>query len=159
MLFLGSSSKEKTLKAIENFILQREKKTKQQNDVAESLLISHGFSKDRWSLTQLHIVALINDNPNGANNTFLASRLGISKPAVTKAINALTKEKMITTQKKESDQKSIYYRLTNSGKKLALIHEQMHEIAQERYDQLLSQFSDEELQVITTFLNAWSSQL
>lgn len=156
---MGSLSKEKTLKAIENFILQREKNSKQQNDVAEGLLISHGFSGDKWSLTQLHIVALINEKPSEANNTFLAKKLGISKPAVTKAINALTKENMITAQKKESNQKTIYYSLTNSGKKLALIHEQMHQKAKGRYEQLLNQFSNEELQLITKFLNAWSRQL
>lgn len=152
-------SKEKTLKAIEHFILQREKKTKQQNEIAESLLISHGFTENRWSLTQLHVVALINENPNEVNNTFLANQLNISKPAVTKAINVLTKEEMITNQMKAGNQKAIYYSLTNAGEKLALIHEQMHQMAKERYDQLLSQFSDEELQLITTFLNAWSSQL
>lgn len=156
---MGSLSKENTLKAIENFILQREKKTKQQNDIAESLLIRHGFSEDKWSLTQLHIVALINEKPSKANNTFLANQLGISKPAVTKAINALTEKDMITAQKKESNQKTIFYSLTNSGEKLALIHEQMHQKASERYDQLLNQFSDDELQLITKFLNAWSRQL
>ena len=159
MLLLRNSSKEKTLKAIENFIIQREKKDKQQNDVAESLLISHGITESRWSLTQLHIVALINEAPNEANNTFLANQLDISKPAVTKAINVLVKEEMITAQRKESNQKTIYYKLTNAGEKLALVHEQMHQIAKEQYDQLLSQFNDEELQLITTFLNAWSEHL
>lgn len=156
---MRSVTKEQTLKAIENFIIQREKKTKQQNDDAESLLISHGFSENRWSLTQLHIVALIKENPNEANNTFLANQLGISKPAVTKAMNALSKENMVTAQKNENNQKTIYYKLTNSGEKLSLIHEQMHRKAEERYDQLLHQFSDEELQLIRKFLNAWSSQL
>lgn len=157
--FLGSLSKENTLKAIENFILQREKKIKQQNDVAESLLIHHGFSEDKWTLTQLHIVALINEKPGEANNTFLANQLGISKPAVTKAISALTKKDMVTAQKRESNQKTVFYSLTNSGEKLALIHEQMHQKARERYEQLLNQFSDEELQLITKFLNTWSKQL
>jgi len=156
---LGRLSKENTMRAIENFILQREKTTKQQNDIAESLLTRQGFSEDKWSLTQLHIVALIKENPSESNNTFLADQLGISKPAVTKAINALTEKNMITAQKFKSNQKSIFYSLTNSGEKLALIHEQMHQKAKDRYDQMLNQFSDEELQIIAKFLNAWSRQL
>ncbi|WP_029268439.1 MarR family transcriptional regulator [Virgibacillus alimentarius] len=156
---MESLPKERTLKAIENFILQREKNEKQQNDVAESLLIHHGFSEGKLSLTQLHIVALINEQPSESNNTFLANQLGISKPAVTKAINALMEKGIVTSQKKESNQKAVFYSLTNTGKDLVLIHEQMHQKAREKYEQLLNQFTDDELQLITKFLNKWSEQL
>lgn len=152
-------SKEEVLKAIERFILHREKKMQKRNDIADKLLIEQGFTENKWSLTQLHMIALINENPTEANNTFLAEHLGISKPAITKAVSSLIKDEVVMPKQKENNQKSVYYTLTNSGKQLSILHNQVHQVAKNRYNQLLDQFTDDESKIIVTFLNAWSEQL
>src|SRR5699024_4282705 len=119
---MNNSSKEKVLTAIEQFIIQREKKMQNRDDIAKNLLIKQGFTENKWSLTQLHIIALINENPNKANNAFLANELGISKPAITKAVRSLIKEELILPKQKENNQKSIYDTLTNTHKQLSVIH-------------------------------------
>ena len=156
---MNNSSKEKVLTAIEQFIIQREKKMQNRDDIAKNLLIKQGFTENKWSLTQLHIIALINENPNKANNAFLANELGISKPAITKAVRSLIKEELILPKQKENNQKSIYYTLTSSGKQLSVIHDQVHQVAQDRYKQLLEQFTDDESEIIVKFLNTWSEHL
>ncbi|MBY7142759.1 MarR family transcriptional regulator [Virgibacillus sp. NKC19-3] len=156
---MENSSKEKALKAIEHFILSREKKMAKRDNLAKDLLVDHGYTENKWSLTQLHIMALINEHPNASNNSFLSKELGVSKPAITKAINSLIEGGMVLAKKKENDQKAVYYMLTNSGQQLAVVHDRMHQIAEDRYNQLLDQFSDDELELIIKFLEAWSNQL
>ncbi|GGP16310.1 MarR family transcriptional regulator [Oceanobacillus neutriphilus] len=156
---MENSSKEEALKAIEHFILSHEKKMAKKDNLAKDLLVNHGYTENKLSLTQLHIMALINEYPNASNNTFLSKELSISKPAITKAINSLIEEGMVLSKKKENDQKAVYYTLTNSGQQLAAVHDRMHQIAEDRYIQLLDQFSDDELELIIKFLEAWSNQL
>lgn len=148
--------KEKVLKEIEHFITQRDNKIQKRTSLPA---LFNGESKEEWTLTQLHIVALINDHPSEANNTFLSKQLNVSKPAITKAINYLIKKGAITSTKREDNQKSIYYVLTGAGQKLALAHEQVHQKVVDRYNQLLDQFTEAELEVVIRFLSEWTKQM
>lgn len=146
------TQKEEVLKAIELFILQRDKRSK---DRASWTISQEGS----WTLTQLHIVSLIRRYPSVSNNAFLSKELGLSKPAITKAVGLLLKKGMIDSAKKEDDQKAVYYSLTEAGERLAHIHDELHLKAQERYSQLLSSFSGDELGVILRFISEWTKQM
>lgn len=148
--------KEKVLKAIEHLITQRDKKIQKRTSLPA---LSNGESAEEWTLTQLHIVALINDHPSEANNTFLSKQLHVSKPAITKAVNYLIEKGAITSEKREDNQKSIYYTLTDAGQNLASAHEQVHQKAVDRYHQLLDQFTETELEVVARFLSSWTKQM
>jgi len=149
-----TTHKQKALQAIEHFILQHERKMKNHHVPTQ---FTHG--NKTWTITQLHIASLIKEKPSQSNNTFLAQQLKLSKPAVTKAINTLIEKDMVIAQKKKDNQKSIFYTLTDTGQQLAELHDRMHEIAIERYNQLLDSFSEDDLEVIAKFLNTWSNQL
>lgn len=138
---MSLSQRQNTLKAIELFVLQREKKMKERFNLTSLL-------EGDWNLTQLHIVSLIKDNPSSTNNAFLANQLSLSKPAITKAMDALIEKGMVLAG---------YYSLTDSGQRLAQIHEEHHQKIIDRYDELLSEFKESELEVITRFLNAWGT--
>src|SRR5699024_1945022 len=155
---MGNHPKEKALKAIEYFIMSREKSNGKRKEAAKKILDDRGITTNKWTLTQLHIIALLNKYPNQTNNTFLATEWGISKPAVSKAIKTLIAEKMIIERKRENEQKAIYYTLTPSGRELSIVHDEMHQIAEARYNQLLNQFSDQELEVIVRFLELLSNE-
>lgn len=152
---MKTSEIEKAIAAIENFIVQREKKLKSSNYTS----YKDSIDGNKWTLTQMHIVSLIKNNPTRVNNAFLAKSLGISRPAVSKAIHTLIEKNMIIAEKKISNQKATYYALTDSGHKLSIIHDKLHQTAKERYSKLLDQFSESELKVIIRFLDAWSGQI
>ncbi|MGE6367460.1 MarR family transcriptional regulator [Bacillus paramycoides] len=149
------SKKQQVLDAIQNFILQREKSLKTRPILNNA---TEGKEIGEWTLTQLHIVALINEHPSQLNNTFLAEKLNLSKPAVTKAIKILIEKEIVVGKRKEGDKKSVYYTLTTDGRRLALIHEGLHQRAKERYDHLLNKFDEPELDTIIKFLNEWTNE-
>ena len=82
-------------------------------------------------------------------------KLNISKATISKAIRVLIDNKIVLTHQNEDNKKEIFYTLTDEGIQLAIIHKKLHKIAHERYNKLLKQFNDSELQVVTKFLEAW----
>ncbi|MBR3204861.1 MAG: MarR family transcriptional regulator, partial [Bacillus sp. (in: Bacteria)] len=80
------------LKAIQDLIMHREKK---RNDPTDPLITTTDTLKQDWTLTQLHILSMIQANPNESNNTFLSQQLKLSKPAITKAVKKLIEKGMV----------------------------------------------------------------
>ncbi len=82
-----------------------------------------------WTLTQLHIVAVIKEKGK-ANNIMLSEILNVSKPAITKAVKKLLEHNILEKKhNKKIIKKEVYYLLTKSGEMLALIHNRLHEQA------------------------------
>lgn len=143
---------EKVLKAIENFITQREAESKKYKiNYKNSITV-------QWTLTQLHIVAIIKKNRT-ANNTFLSEELNISKPAVSKAIKKLLTQNMIVNFEVENNKKEMYYALTEQGENLANIHEKLHEEARQKYIKIFKEFTDDDLVIVQNFLETLTLRL
>lgn len=149
---MDNSIHDELFQAIQQFALKRDKRVWQKVQIPSSQHLDH-LKKD-WTLTQLHIVSCLHTSKN-VNNSFLASRLHISKAAVSKAIQALLKHNIITVIKKPGNKKKIFYTLTESGKELAGLHERLHQKAKEQYKQLFNEFSIDDLKTVTAFLNLW----
>ncbi len=147
------NAKKEVLKALQEFITTRESIIKTEAKGRTNKL--YGVT---WTLTQLHIVALIKQSKN-MNNTNLAKELKISKPAVTKAIRKLLEHQIIMENQSGSNKKAIFYSLTNKGDNMAFIHEKLHEEAESKYLSLLEPFQKEQLETIITFLNTITSHL
>lgn len=137
---------EQLLTVIERTITKRESVMKQK--VTETNADSK-ISRE-WTLTQLHIVDIINTN-EVANNRMLSDQLAISKPAVTKAVKKLMSHYMLIEVELANNKKESYYALTEKGKQLAQLHEQLHEKARRKYIEIFEEFSDTELEVIQRF--------
>lgn len=149
---MNNSIHDELFQAIQQFALKRDKRVWQKVQIPSSQHLDH-LKKD-WTLTQLHIVSCLHTSKN-VNNSFLASRLHISKATVSKAIQALLKHNIITVTKKPGNKKEIFYTLTESGKELAGLHERLHQKAKEQYKQLFNKFSIDELKTVTAFINLW----
>ncbi|NRF42564.1 MarR family transcriptional regulator [Bacillus subtilis] len=149
---MNNSIHDELFQAIQQFALKRDKRVWQKVQIPSSQHLDH-LKKD-WTLTQLHIISCLHTSKN-VNNSFLASRLHISKAAVSKAIQALLKHNIITVTKKPGNKKEIFYTLTESGKELAGLHERLHQKAKEQYKQLFNEFSIDELKTVTAFINLW----
>ncbi|MCM3792850.1 MarR family transcriptional regulator [Priestia megaterium] len=144
--------------AIESLIMTREKKVQSRKILANKLTQSVNSTNKKWTITQLHIVSLINKDQY-VNNALLSKELNISKPAVSKAINTLVGHSIVIENKNIHNNRETFYSLTKEGEELAKIHDKMHEIAEKRYVELLNKFSDVELKIIIKFLNEWTKQI
>ncbi|MCY7786348.1 MarR family transcriptional regulator [Bacillus inaquosorum] len=153
---MDNSIHDELFQAIQQFALKRDKRVWQKVQIPSHSMSSAHLEhlKKDWTLTQLHIVSCIHTSQN-VNNSFLASRLHISKAAVSKAVKALLKHNIITVTKKPGNKKEIFYTLTESGRELAALHEQLHEKAKEQYKQLFNEFSIDDLKTVTAFFNLW----
>ena len=140
--------KMKALNALQQLIKEREavqkRKSFSRKNEENSIVMD-------WTLTQLHIVSAIKAQ-GSANNTSLSETLNVSKPAITKAIKKMLEKNVIVETRQEANQKEVHYLLTDFGKRLASIHEQLHEKARNRYLRLLDSFNSDELETIITFL-------
>ncbi|PWN11927.1 MarR family transcriptional regulator [Bacillus thuringiensis] len=144
-----------TLKAIEDFVITREKKKYASQEMIKELVSEYENINKNWTLTQLHIVSVIHESKQQMNNTLLSMELNISKATISKAIRVLIDNNILLTHQNTDNKKEIFYTLTDKGIQLAIVHKKLHKIAHERYSELFQQFNDSELQVVTKFLEAW----
>ncbi|MEB9440244.1 MarR family transcriptional regulator [Bacillus cereus] len=144
-----------TLKAIEDFVITREKKKYASQEMIKELVSDYENINKNWTLTQLHIVSVIHESKQQMNNTLLSMELNISKATISKAIRVLIDNRILLTHQNTDNKKEIFYTLTDKGIQLAIVHKKLHKIAHKRYSELFQQFDDFELQVVTKFLEAW----
>lgn len=111
-----------------------------------------------YTLTQLHILSCIQQH-DAVNNKVLSDALALTKAAVSKAVNKLLKDQLITTYQVEDNQKSIFYQLTKEGEHIADIHHVLHEQAKANYLNFLATMDDETLAKAQIFLEALTHYL
>ena len=102
--------------------------------------------------TQEHILMLL--SKNNYSNSELAKLLNVSQAAVvTKAVKQLLSFGMLEALKDEKDARNVLYRLTDLGRPVAEEHSHHHDHTLDVYNQVLSEFSQEEQMVISKFLS------
>ena len=79
--------------------------------------------------------------------------LNVSQAAVTKAVKQLLSFGMLEALKDEKDARIVLYRLTDLGRPVAEEHSHHHHHTLDVYNQVLSEFSQEEQMVISKFLS------
>jgi len=101
--------------------------------------------------TQEHILMLLSEE--SLTNSDLAKKLNVSQAAVTKAVKQLLSFGMLEALKDEKDARIVLYRLTDLGRPVAEEHSHHHDHTLAVYNQVLSEFSQEEQMVISKFLS------
>ncbi|MDG3084498.1 MarR family winged helix-turn-helix transcriptional regulator, partial [Staphylococcus aureus] len=76
-----------------------------------------------------------------------------SKPAITKSIKKLLAKDLVVESHNEFNKIEVNYSLTQKGKKLSYIHDELHEKSVKKYEEVLKVFDDDEMAVIIEFLN------
>ncbi|WP_061514848.1 MarR family winged helix-turn-helix transcriptional regulator [Leuconostoc mesenteroides] len=104
------------------------------------------------SLRQLEALSLINSNTQ-CGITKLSSMLSISKPAVSRLINKLEINQLITITFGQDKRQKIV-QLTSQGKILAAQHDRLHSQAVKDYLDILDNFDNNELLAIEKFIDA-----
>ena len=107
--------------------------------------------------TQEHILMLVSDE--ALTNSVLAKKLNVSQAAITKAVKPLLSQGMLETYRDENDARVLYYRLTETGKPIALEHQHHHQHTLHTYENVLSKFTKNEQGVISRFLDLLEEEL
>ncbi|MFK5675546.1 MarR family winged helix-turn-helix transcriptional regulator [Ligilactobacillus sp. LYQ60] len=83
----------------------------------------------------------------------IATELGVTRGAVTRAARTLKQLALITSTKHPDNQKNIYYQLTASGKQLAMLHNTMREeLYQQLANHIQATYSPDQIELIIRFL-------
>lgn len=136
---------QKVILTLQQFIIERENANKRRQNIK-------GNETLNLSLTQFHIIELIANNDK-VNNKFLADKLSVSNPAITKSIKKLLSKDLVIELHNAQNKREIHYKLTEKGKELSSIHDKLHNQAVEKYEAVLKDFNEKELEVIIEFLS------
>ncbi len=106
----------------------------------------------RISLTECHIIACIGAN-GSANGTFIAKTLNTTKGSISKTAAKMSEKSLINTERLPNNKKEVHYSLTDLGKELYRLHENMHGKAKDEFALKLEKFTACELETIRAFLD------
>lgn len=103
------------------------------------------------SIVGLHMLSALLGKP--LTGIELANRLQVTRGGITRAAKGLLNLDLIVSFKQADDRKKVFYRLTAEGEELAVCHQQMHEIMNQRFVRAIGErYSEQELKLCSRFL-------
>ena len=112
-------------------------------------IIEHGHIKLHPS--EIHLMNVIAEE-RGRNASAMASRLGVTKGAVSQTLSRLEKKGIIFKTKDPQNKNELTVYFTSLGKNLLKQHHEMRASLRKRYDKYFSNISKEERDIIINFL-------
>ena len=107
-----------------------------------------------YNNSELHIIAAIGDLEQ-PNVTSLADYMGMTRGGICKNIKKLTEAGLISSYQRDGNVKNIYYRLTDTGKKIYEKHAEAHDAWLARDMAFMKSFSDKQLNQVTDFMKQY----
>ncbi|WP_251551600.1 MarR family transcriptional regulator [Neobacillus muris] len=111
-----------------------------------------------YTPSEVHCIESIEKNRD-ANVTKLAESLYMTRGAISKLTKKLIKKGLIDSYQKPDNQKEIYFRLTDQGKVIYKIHEELHKEFQERDKAIFEQVTGEQFDWMLSFVEKYSRHL
>ena len=111
-----------------------------------------------YKSSEVHCIEYIGRNVD-SNVTELAESFYVTRGAISKITKKLIKKGVIESYQKPDNKKEIYFRLTEQGKVINNIHEEMHKEFQERDKAVFEQVSEEQFDVMLGFVEKYSRHL
>lgn len=108
--------------------------------------------------SEVHCIAYIGRNTD-PNVTKLANFFYVTRGAISKISKKLIKKGLIESYQKPDNRKEIYFRLTEQGKAVYKIHEDLHKEFQERDRAVFEQTTDAQFYAIFNFAERYSRHL
>ncbi|MBB1079198.1 MarR family transcriptional regulator [Limosilactobacillus sp. STM2_1] len=103
------------------------------------------------SIVSFHILSVLENGE--LTGIEIAEKLSVTRGGITRAAKKLLQYQLITAKKHTDNQKKLYYSLTDQGRAVALVHDEMHRtIKKQIVAKLVTKYSDQELQVVADFL-------
>lgn len=111
-----------------------------------------------YKSSEVHCIEYIERNVD-SNVTKLAESLYMTSGAISKITKKLIKKGIIESYQKPDNKKEIYFRLTEQGKIIYKIHEELHKEFQERDKAVFEQVTEEQFDSMISFLEKYSRHL
>ncbi|MGG4212407.1 MarR family transcriptional regulator [Paenibacillus sp. FSL L8-0638] len=108
--------------------------------------------------SEVHCIEYIERNVD-SNVTKLAESLYMTTGAISKITKKLIKKGIIESYRKPDNKKEVYFRLTEEGKVIYNIHEELHKEFQERDKAVFEQVTEEQFNSMISFLEKYSRHL
>ncbi|WP_226001401.1 MarR family transcriptional regulator [Paenibacillus sp. BJ-4] len=108
--------------------------------------------------SEVHCIEYIERNVD-SNVTKLAESLYMTSGAISKITKKLIKKGIIESYQKPDNKKEIYFRLTEQGKVIYKIHEELHKEFQERDKAIFEQVTEEQFDSMLSFMERYSRHL
>ncbi|MCU7663703.1 MarR family transcriptional regulator [Bacillus thuringiensis] len=108
--------------------------------------------------SEVHCIEYIENNAD-SNVTQLAEAFYVTRGAISRMTKKLIQKGLIESYQKSENKKEIYFRLTEEGKEIYKIHEDLHKEFQERDKAVFEQVTKEEFDSIISFVEKYSRHL
>jgi DNA-binding MarR family transcriptional regulator len=111
-----------------------------------------------YQSSEVHCIEYIGKNVD-SNVTKLADSLYMTRGAITKITKKLINKELIESYQKPDNKKEIYFRLTEKGKVIDHIHEDLHKKFRERDQAVFDQITEEQFDSMLNFVNNYCHHL
>jgi len=108
--------------------------------------------------SEVHCIEYIGRNAD-SNVAKLAESFFMTTGAMSKMTKKLIERGVIESYQKPENKKEIYYKLTDLGKAIYNIHEELHQEFQERDKSVFEQVTDEQFGTMLSFIEKYSKHL
>src|SRR5690242_20522426 len=108
--------------------------------------------------SEVHYIECIGRNVD-SNVTKLAESLYMTRGAISKMTKKLIEKGIIESYQKPDNKKEIYFRLTEQGKAINKVHEELHKEFQERDKAVFEQVTEEQFDSMLSFVEKYSRHL
>ena len=108
--------------------------------------------------SEVHCIEYIGRNVD-SNVTKLAESFYVTRGAISKLTKKLIKKGIIESYQKPDNKKEIYFRLTEQGKVINKVHEELHKEFQERDKAIFEQVTEEQFDNMLSFVEKYSRHL
>lgn len=120
--------------------------------------ISENEELREYNNSELHIIAAIGDLEN-PNVTAIAQHMGMTKGGISKNVKKLISAGLVEAYQADNNNRKIFYRLTGDGRRIYDQHAVAHKNWIERDNGFISQFSEEEINIVADFLEKYIAHL
>lgn len=111
-----------------------------------------------YKSSEVHCIEYIGRNID-SNVTKLAESFYMTRGAISKLTKKLIKKGIIESYQKPDNKKEIYFRLTEKGKEVYKIHEELHKEFQERDKAVFDQVTEEQCDMMLSFVEKYDRHL
>lgn len=108
--------------------------------------------------SEVHCIEYIGNNTD-SNVTKLADCFYMTRGATSKIAKKLMEKGLVESYQKPENKKEIYFRLTDQGKEVYKIHEDLHREFQERDQAVFDQVTDEQFDSMIGFAKMYNMHL
>lgn len=108
--------------------------------------------------SEVHCIEYIERNVD-SNVTKLAETFYMTRGAISKMTKKLMEKGLVESYQKPDNKKEIYFRLTEQGKVIYKIHEELHKEFQERDKAVFEQITVEQFESMLSFMEKYNKHL